>query len=88
MRMGIKEIELLCSVWFILFNNFVPGLPSYTPPTQPNPPPPSPLCGGSPILSCWIVTYVIFAPYYNLVFSHLLMLTTVHETTVFDIQLC
>ena len=54
---------------------------------QPHPPPPPPLHDGFPIL-CWIVIYVIFAPYYNLVFSHLLMLTTVHETTVCDIQLC
>ena len=50
---------------------------------QPQPP----LHDGFPILICWIVIYVIFAPYYNLVFSHLLMLTTVHETTVCDIQL-
>ena len=53
---------------------------------QPHPLP-QPLHDGFPIL-CWIVIYVIFAPYYNLVFSPLLMLTTVHETTVCDIQLC
>ena len=26
---GVKELELLCSVLLVLFNNFVPGLPSY-----------------------------------------------------------
>ena len=27
--MGIKELELLCSLWLILSNTFVPELPSY-----------------------------------------------------------
>ena len=29
LRWGIKELELLCSVWHVLFNSFVLGLPSY-----------------------------------------------------------